>query len=254
MKTGQSYPRFLKAGIARVVVAALLLSWVAPLGLAGLALGNYTFTTAPAPSLSGAHLAQMAGGKSMAASLGSYAFVSAVGGVAFGGVASPEAGCSIAALHYRPERADGQRLEIDLTVAGRRQTVKALIFDWQLKPIAEFAATTDYACFTLFGELNDKADAAARRARGEDILNYHKAFENTLLGLRLMQADILILRPDACDLVKEDGKWLLGGGEKPPDVQANLARLRRVHDAERLFRGGPFRSYVICDEGSPVWF
>jgi hypothetical protein len=69
-----------------------------------------------------------------------------------------------------------------------------------------------------------------------------------------MQADILILRPDACDLVKEDGKWLLGGGEKPPDVQANLARLRRVHDAERLFRGGPFRSYVICDEGSPVTF
>jgi hypothetical protein len=143
---------------------------------------------------------------------------------------------------------------VELLVEGRPQEVMAPIYDWQLKPIAQFAATADFGCFTLFGALKDKADTEARRARGEEILNYHPAFENTLLGLRLMQADILILRPEACDLVKQDGRWLLGAGESAPDVGANEQRLMRVHRAEQSLPGRPFRSYVICDQGVPVTF
>jgi hypothetical protein len=87
-----------------------------------------------------------------------------VGGVAFDGVASPKPGYSVVNLRYRPEQSDGKRLEVVLDSGDRRQTVAASIYDWQLKPIAQFAATPDYACFTLFGELKDSADTNMRRS------------------------------------------------------------------------------------------
>src|SRR4051794_8170662 len=100
-----------------------------------------------------------------------------------------------------PERPDGRRLWVHMwTRGGGVKTVMAPIYDWQLIPIARFPDGEQHACFTLFGKLKDGIETEARRDRGEKILNYHPAFEDTLLGLRLMQADIQILHPDACDL------------------------------------------------------
>lgn len=187
-----------------------------------------------------------------ASSLG---FLSQVGGVAFGGMATGGAGQRIAAIRYEAEKPDGQRLSVVLRGSdGVESVVAGVIPDWQLVPIARFAASDQDSCFTLFGKLLDPRDTEARRQRGEKILNYHSAFKDTLLGLRLFQADILVLYPDACDLPKAGAVPILGAGEAPPDVEGNRRALHAVHQTMRAQPDDPFQSYLICDKDVPVNF
>jgi len=191
----------------------------------------------------------------LADGLQSYVFCTGVGGIAFGGIAIGGDGLRAIGLTYDAQRPDRERLQVTLQdPAGARETVTAPIFDWQLVPIASFAAGTQHSCITLFGRLNDPDDEKARRDRGEKIVNYHTALVDTLLGLRLFQADILILHPDCCDLPKQGGKYVLGPGESPPDVAANLDRLANVHRLVDTLPGGPFQSYIICDHEQQASF
>ncbi len=188
----------------------------------------------------------------LSAALQSASFLSSVGGVAFDGVATGERGLRVVALRYNAARPDGQRLEVTVQAEGSSpQAVTAAIYDWQLVPIARFADSQTFQCFTLFGRLQDQNDEQVRRARGEELLNYHSAFADTLLGLRLMQADLLIIRPDACDLPKENGSYYLGAGETAPDVRLNQ---KRLYTCQHGFGGSRFSSYVICDHGQSVVF
>jgi hypothetical protein len=182
-------------------------------------------------------------------------YLTRVGGVAFGSVAVGHKGVRVQSLVYDPTRTDGERLVVTMALDdGRTRTVVARIPDWQLVPIARFAASRQHACFTIFGELQDSADARTREAQGQRILNYHEAFTDTLLGLRVFQADILILHGESADLPKVGGAYLLGSGESAPDVPANTSALYAIHDFLQNQPGGPFQSYVISDHGQRVTF
>jgi hypothetical protein len=224
----------------------LLLSWTNV--FAQYDLGPNKLLNAPAPTLSDpSHLH---------ISLRSPRFVARVGGVAFGATAAPAGRLSVAniLLNYRPEERDGHRFW--MTVDGRQ--VPAQIYDWQLMPIAKFADSPYKSCVTLFGELNDREEGRKLLESSNGVMNYHPAFVDTLLGLRLFQLDILIDEPYATDLPTQNGRYILGAGETPPDSNANIggwnafSRLRKQLRSE--LRVEKTRSYVITDEGRDVRF
>lgn len=210
-------------------------------------LGGKSFAKPNAPALNNSTL--------LSAGLGSYGFVSGVGGVAFGAVAEGSRGLNVTALEYVPARTDGKRLQISFeTATGRSLTVVPDLADWQLVPVARFAVGEQHACFTLFGQLTDREEERQRRNSGQRILNYHSAFVDTLLGLRLFQADILIIDPSACDLPQDAGRYILGPGEAPPNVRANELAYQNFQTFLTRQQGQKFRSYVICDQGQRVLF
>lgn len=194
----------------------------------------------------------------VSAGIRSVRFVGKVGGVAFGGTAIGRNDEEVFALEYDSKQNDGERLLVTLRDRfGEKETFTLPVYDWMLVPIANFAATDQDACFTLFGDLEDNDEGKQLRQSGHRILNYHSAFRDTLVGLRLYQADILIIDPDAIDLPKEDGKYLLGNGESEPNVPQNARRFLKVSSkTESLaeLHGGAFQSYVICDVDQVITF
>ena len=172
--------------------------------------------------------------------LGSYRFVSNVGGVAFGGVAVPRpelAGKNVL-LRYDGDRPDGSRLLVQIG-SDKLQTD---LPDWMLVPIAKYAASEFDACVSLFGpETTDTQ---------YDIV-YHENFQDTLLGLRLMQADILLFNlNETWQLPKFNGRVILGAGESAPrtiDQNAAIQINNALTDAA-------FQSWVMTDEGEPITF
>jgi hypothetical protein len=228
-----------------------ILSSFSQLSEAQIQLGKLSFADVPAPMLSNP--------TRLKAGVRSLRFVGKVGGVAFGGTAVGKDDLKIIALEYIPENIDGRRLQVTVKAKDGEQTkVTPKIYDWELIPIARFAETKQDACFTLFGSLNNKDQEKELRSKGKRILNYHAAFSDSLLGLRLFQADILILRSDACDLPKLNGEYLLGKGEAPVNLRANQIALSKFHEAQQKLiqenEGKRFQSYVICDSQQTVSF
>lgn len=134
-------------------------------------------------------------------------------------------------------------------------TVAAAIADWQLIPTARFAAGEQDAIFTLFGTLKDEPETERLRTMGYEILNYHRAFKNTLLGLRLFQADVLVLAEASTELPSIEGEYLLGTGESPPDVDSNLRAWLALDDFLLDGNGRQiFQSYLITDYLQEVTF
>lgn len=195
----------------------------------------------------------------MSDSVASYGFLGSVGGVAFGGVAEGEEGWKAVGLQYEASRVDGNRLVVRLKSPKRELRVNLPVCDWAFVPVARFAATDDVACFTLFGQLEDAAEQARRTQGKGRVLGYHTAFRDTLLGLRLMQADLLILDPSACDLPSERGRYILGPKEQQllPGGRPDLVKSRdafRAVGAILASAPAPFQSYVVCDEGRAIRF
>ncbi|MEO0082552.1 MAG: hypothetical protein ABIL25_09765 [candidate division WOR-3 bacterium] len=237
----------LTSRVAKLMLC-LALFWSVALGKLTLGTGpGMTLVPVPAPALTNpTHLS---------VALVSAGFLGAVGGVAFDAVAQPDnmARADKLWLRYEPDSADGKRLVIYLNEIP----VSADIFDWQLVPIARFADSPYYSCFTAFGKLHDEAAARKARKQGAMILNYHPAFENTLLGLRLFQLDLLVIDGRAADLPREDGRYILGAGEASPDVWANELAMARFHQeliAAEAELGERFRSFVICDYERDIRF
>jgi hypothetical protein len=250
-----------------------LLSWflclITLVGHSATQLGQHTFVNASTlVDLDAAYRARPVGrARTLEASLGSWGFLNSVGGVAFGHVAETNQDYRIEALHYDSAQSDGQRLRVELRDRfGRRRTTTAPIADWQLAPIAKFANSDVFSCVTIFGELQDKQEEQKYRSQGARIVNYHSAFRDRLLGLRLLQGDILILSTDAAGLMQVDGEVPLGQGEQAADLRANQGRYRRIWNSER----SEFQSYVVCDfdqriewsikgrdlelQGEPYWY
>jgi hypothetical protein len=111
-----------------------------------------------------------------------------------------------------------------------------------LMPIAKFADSEFEACVSLFGP-NTNAVAY-------DIV-YHKSFQNTLLGLRLLQADMILFNlGETWRLPQRGGVLVLGLGEKAP-TQMDEASARAVDTA---LQGGTFQSWVMTDQNEEVVF
>ncbi len=188
--------------------------------------------------------------------LKSHSFLTRVGGgVAFEAIAAPASGVapSSLALGYDDEGKNGQRVWVELD--GDRVVLP--LYDWQLGPLARFANSPYASCVTLFGELDDASYLETLGDRETHVINYHPAFVNTLLGLRLFQLDILIMDNAAVELPKRNGRYILGAGEQEPDIDASTeAGNAFVRATEHLQddAGMLYRSYVICDYGQSVEF
>jgi hypothetical protein len=96
-----------------------------------------------------------------------------------------------------------------------------MLYDWQLAPIARYADSPWPSCLTLTGGLNDKNLEQKLLDASGIIVNYHPAFENTLLGLRLFHMYNLVMYNHSILLPKLGQSYLLGKGEPSLDVEAN---------------------------------
>jgi hypothetical protein len=229
-------------------VAALCLPPVA----VALELGNVIFETAPAKLLA---ISREAGPS----------FLRLTGGIAFANEAEGRDGSVVSALRYDPAAADGSRLIVTITRPdGSTQNVTGALFDWELVPVARHAGDNNDAAFTYFGELESAEREREALAEGFRVLNYHEAFENTLIGLRLMQLDFLMisaLQSDAMYLPKEAGKTLLGNGEAEylligDEIEAGVRRYEQENfvrleafkaKADPIVLNQSYRSYVAGD-------
>jgi hypothetical protein len=241
---------FKQARVRRIIASIALLAAFAMLPvLAALAqgelqLGNQTYSRASAPAL------RMPVTRSAR-------FFRGVGGVAFSAVAQGQRGQIVTALRYDPAAADGQRLVISVREKdGSTQTARGHIYDWQLVPTAEYALDENGSAVTLFGSLENKTLENVTLATGGRVINYHPRLQDTLLGLRLFQADILIIQPNAADLFKENGRIIVGIGEGKHNLVENQARFRQIsewQDAQATL-GNKYQSYVVGDLDQRVTF
>jgi len=173
--------------------------------------GKFKYAFVPAPALKNS--------KSVQEGLHSTKFLEQLGGMIFDQIAAPAGGLKVESLsiQYAPEKEDGKRLNLILN--GNK--VEVLLYDWQIAPIARYADTPFTSCLSPTGGLNDRnLEKKILEARGM-IVNYHPAFENTLIGLRLFHTYLLLLYNHSILLPKVQGSYLLGKGETPPDVDAN---------------------------------
>lgn len=191
------------------------------------------------------------------------------GGIEFESVAEPQPGLQIEKVWYDSKREDGQRLIVRVTFPGRPvQTVSARLFDWQMVPIAHIAIDNIDTLVTLFGSLEDLSETIRIRRQGHLIANVHPVLHNTLLGLRLIHADMLLLSKQrgsgsasrlpiqdiVCDLPAQNGAYLLGEGETIPSLGENKQAYSHIDGfRDKVFqRIGLGRSYVIQDDLSGI--
>lgn len=183
-------------------------------------------------------------------------FLGGVGGVSFDKVAIPASSMNIKTLDmkYNKIAADGSRLELKIN----DKPVKVLLPDWMLIPITNYAESKYYSCVTLFGKLNDKTLQEQVTEHQGRVINYHPAFDNKLVGIRLAYMDMLIGYNFTYDLPKNSkGKYILGTGEGKPDTLANkngayylsqhIIKTQNKYDLT-------FRSYVISDYARKISF
>lgn len=153
----------------------------------------------------------------------SYGFLKKVGGVSFEQTLVTDQDILI---NYIPTNEDGNRLQliIDDTISYPS------IMDWQLKPIVEFADSQNPAVVSLLGK-NEEVNS-------DEFYNiqYHKAFENTLLGLRLLQVDLILLNVFELHELPKDkyGNTLLGHEEQPVQ-EVDSTQLNKVYNFMNLF-------------------
>ena len=184
----------------------------------------------------------------------SQSYASSVGGVAFSRTAEPAVAVDSIALNWDAAAPDGSRLRV--TLNGER--LRASVYDWQLAPIAAFADSKYDAAFTMFGSLQDKNQEDKILARNGRVLNYHAAFLDTLIGLRLLQLDTLIEDSAIPGLIKgPDGAYILGVGEVTPNLSAEQSAAEAVServDAIENALNMKFRSYIVSDYNQKIQF
>jgi hypothetical protein len=135
--------------------------------------------------------------------LRSFRFVGRVGGIEFATIARPESGLKNKKieLRYDTEQDDGCRLLIHID----GKTYRVFLPDWVMVPAALYADSQHTALVSLFGEDTD--------AESFDIV-YHEAVADTLMGLRLLQADILLFEKSTASVFESRGEEILGLGER----------------------------------------
>ena len=209
-----------------------------------LQLAGYSFAYSPAKPLNNpTHLSK---------GLKSFGFVSGVGGVAFGAIAKPFGDLKIVKLKYDGSKPDGERLLVTIKEGNKdAKTVVAPVADWAMVPIARFAQGDQHAIFTLFGQLQNPEEEIKWFKEKARILNYHPAVMDTLAGIRLFQADLLAFHDASIDLPKSNGKYLLGTGEKEPNITTNEEAKKII---STIYTKGHPQSYVICDQNQSITF
>src|SRR5437868_7133588 len=134
--------------LQRILALVAAFTLAALLGRAAQRLGELTFARVKAATLDGAHLGEpISRPLTINEAASSFAFLSSVGGVAFGGTAQPMTGFTFLSVSYTEQNDPGERVEVVLTSpSGYQQHVKAKLYDWQLAPIVRFVESDTFAC------------------------------------------------------------------------------------------------------------
>ncbi|MGV7227238.1 MAG: hypothetical protein ACQ9IQ_01140 [Nitrospirales bacterium] len=175
-------------------------------------------------------------------SLLSYNFVGKVGGVNFEQVAVPDAEtvAKTIELSYDKKALDGFRLVVKVGSAPFRPQIA----DWLLIPIAQFAESDFTSATSLFGEGPDRENYY--------YIKYHPAFKDSLLGMRLLQADILLMDLEQnSSLPKRNGQMVLGHGEFLP---MKIVDNDNVNTLAKIMNGQKATSWVLTDIDAPSSF
>jgi hypothetical protein len=182
------------------------------------------------------------------------------GGVALTQTAKGLDGWDLLSLTYSSQNPDGKRLFAQFRNSTVNTNVATPLYDWEIVPLVNFVASdtvnAGQSAVTLFGHLEDKAAEDSILKNGEMIINLHPAFINTLIGLRLLQADLMLIEPEAMDLFKGQGEYILGKGEPFPTeyfVTTNRKHLKVISEwleTENI----EWQSYVIGDIDTPVTY
>ena len=223
---------------AKIISSSLIVSLF--LGLAALAQQN-AWKLGPYELLVDRHSRPLQVTMSGARGLRSSAFVGSVGGIAFEAAAGPAPSLKgkDLKLSYDKSQKDGNRL----TISIGSQTFHPSLPDWILLPVSKYADSPYTACVSLFGERTTES--------AYDIV-YHPAFQDTLMGLRLLQADILLMDVDKFwDLPRLRGKVILGLGESMPNKRGSQSAALEVRS---VFKRQEFQSWILTDYGVPVIF
>ena len=166
------------------------------------------------------------------AALRSYRFLEQVGGVNFE-TAIDLTGTGFD-LDYNASAPDGQRVR--LMIGGTGYTLP--LFDWELLPTVNYSDSKYTAAVSIFGEGPQPKDYY--------YINYHPALEDTHLGARLLQADILLMDPMAfSEAPTERGRKVYLPGEA---AEAGIA-VRRLAAVKLsgILSQGDFQSWVLTD-------
>lgn len=165
------------------------------------------------------------------ASLRSYRFVGRVGGVNFEQVVDLTG--YVIDLTYDAGRPDGSRVTVELN------GVEAVLplYDWELLPIVEFADSKYTAVVSILGE-GPNPDQFY-------YIDYHPAFEDTHLGMRLLQSDIVLTDPLTFSEAPTEGgvaSYLAG------EQRATTDSIRAFTAGQVLrLMFGDYRSWVLTD-------
>jgi hypothetical protein len=136
-------------------------------------------------------------------------------------------------LRYEPAQPDGHRLSVTMNGV----TYHPYIADWKLKPITLLADSPFTADVSLFGDGPDRNKYY--------YIQYHPALKDTLLGLRLLQADVMLIDPENLSRVPElGGRAVLGEGEQLPDEAKSRQAAMSIQD-EMLDH--PIQSWILTD-------
>lgn len=183
--------------------------------------------------------------------VGNFGFCSAVGGVAFGGVAISEDESEVVRLVYHSKRSDGRRLEALMRDGDNTYNVTLPVYDWEFIPAARFARGEQDAVVTFFGCLSNKEEESRLQKAGCRFMNYHKDVDNTLMGLRLIQADMLAFHSIGPSVFGEGGAAIKGAGEIVPKEGDNR---KAINPIQSYYINSGIQSYVICDVGRRIGF
>src|SRR5262249_9536032 len=89
-------------------------------------------------------------------------------------------------------------------------------------------------------------------------IGYHPALWNTLLGLRMLQADMLLIDPVKLrSFPTRGGVTVLGYGELPPndaESRSAAAQMSSLTERIRATLSGSFSSWLITDDGVDIRF
>jgi hypothetical protein len=175
-----------------------------------------------------------------AAGLASAGVLARVGGVNLEGVAAVSPPSSDLSVTYNPGRPDGERLQI--TAWGHTYTSN--IPDWELKPIALLANSKYTADVSLFGDGPDPEHYY--------YIQFHPALKNTLLGVRILQADIMLMDPKSLYAVPRlQGNVILGRGESLPSTVTSANAADKIIDLMALY---PIQSWILTDINTQISF
>jgi len=175
---------------------------------------------------------------SEAADKNAYSFNSRTNGIVFQAVATPSK--FLKSEKVGLDISDGKFV----VTVGNKKIYPNLPF-WQLIPIANYANSPYQVIFTAHGDTVDNKEAQCK---------FHRAFYNTLLGLRLFQADLINYPDYLWDLpVDKSKKYITAPSENnytpKPDVTVARKFATLLTDDKNKFS-----SYVLTDKNADIIF